>query len=491
MTRGSRITGCAVFAITAAAYVTIGPDAPQGGDTVPNRYLPLAVACGDLTLDRFTALWRAPGSGSRDGVSGPRTASRPPFPYFATAAVDGALVSTFGPAVPVLSFPFYAAVDAVRGIRDSRDVLAVSRILAGLLCALAAVVVFVSCRMVASLSASLLATAAFAFGSGVLSVTSRGLWQHTWATPMLAVGMWALLWGRGAPSRRVAVLAGAAFAVAFACRPQAGLFLVAGGFALARARRDALLAFCLAAFPILALVFAYNTWHFDSPFAFAQTLRSRDVALFKTGSASLLGARPWEAALGLLASPSRGLLVFSPGFAMGIATLAPRWPGRWRRLPAVGTRVLPEARATLICLSVAGLGVFLTAALWFDWWGGYTVSYRPLLDLLPLLAVLTAVGLDRWPRARVRVLFAAALAWSIVLAASAALHPGVVSWNEERDVDRHPERLWSLTGSLPERILEFRPEDRVPLRDSRDVVVIPCGVTAPDGLDFSHRPPPW
>ncbi len=463
MTR--RLATCAVFVVAAGVFIAVGPDAPQGGDTVPNRYLPLAVACGDVTLDRFSALW-----------SGPGRVPRAKVPYYATATAEGALVSTFGPAVPVLSFPFYAAVDAVRGLRDSQDVLAVSRVLAGLLCALATALVFASCWRLASLSASLLATVAFAFGSGVLSVTSRGLWQHTWATPLLALGMWALLRGCSDSSRRVAILAGAAFALAFACRPQTGVFLVAGGFALARARRDALFAYSLAAFPILALVFAYNTWYFDSPFVFAQTLRSRDVALFKTGSESLLGARPWEAALGLLASPSRGLLVFSPWVALGLAALAPRRAGSG------------AGQDVLCVLSAAALGVFLSAALWFDWWGGYTVSCRPLLDLLPVVAVLTALGLDRFHRAGVRLLFVAALAWSIALAAFAALHPGVVSWNEEHDVDRHPEHLWSLSGSLPGRILEFRPEDRAPLRDSRDVVVVSCGVAAPEDLEFSQQP---
>ncbi len=463
MTRQRRLTSCAVLATTAVVYLAVGPDAPQGGDTVPNRYLPLAVGCGDLTLDRFTALWGAPAHGGGGVRAGPRHAP----PYYATVAVDGTLVSTFGPAVPLLSYPFYAAADAAVGIRDSRDVLAVSRVLAGLLCAVAAAIVFATCRLIASHSASLLATAAFAFGSGVLSVASRGLWQHTWAIPWLALGTWALLRGGADPPRRLAVLAAVAFALAFACRPQTGLFLVAGGFALGRARREVLLAYSLAAFPVLAAVVAYNTWHFDSPFAFAQTLRSRDVALFKTGSASLLGARPWEAALGLLVSPSRGLLVFSPEFAVAVAALGPRgpWPGSVRRAR------LP--------LAVAGLGGFLTAALWFDWWGGATVSYRPLVDLLPLLAVLTALGLDRFRRLGARLLYGAALAWSIALAASAALHPGVVSWNVERDVDRHPERLWSVSGSLPARILEWRPEDRLPLRDSRDVRVAPCGVSDP------------
>ncbi len=451
------LQGCAVFLVTASAYVVLGPDAPQGGDTVPNRYLPLGVSCANLTLDRFHPLWSVPG---RD----PRTR----FPYYATMAPSGHLVSTFGPAVPILSFPFYAVADALWGICDSQDVLRVSRVLAGLLCALAAALVFAACRLVASLPASLVATLAFAFGSGVFSVASRGLWQHTWALPMLALGTFALLRGEGRPASWQAALVGASFAVAFACRPQTGFFLAAGTLALAQRGREAVLFCCLAAFPVLALVFAYNTWYFDSPFVFAQTVRSHEVALYKTGSASLIGAKPWVAALGLLASPSRGLFIFSPVFAVGLAALLPE---RVKTSPA---------RRPLLFLAVAAFGLFATAALWFDWWGGHTLSYRPLLETLPVLAVLSARGLDRFRMAWARAVFLVLLAWSMILALAAVLHPGAVLWNEARDVDHHPERLWDVRESLPARLLEFRFEDRIPLRDSQPVRVVPCGVVPVD-----------
>lgn len=450
----------AVFFAATVVYLAVGPDAPQGGDTVPNRYLPIAVLCKDLTLDGFHALWERPG---RD----PKAV----YPYYVTQSITGSLVSTFGPVVPILSSPFYAVADAVFGIRDSLEVLMVSRWLSGLLCALAAALVFAACRLIAGLTASILATVAFAFGSGVFSVASRGLWQQTWSLPMLALGIFVVLRAlrpKGSDSRdhgpkhHLAFFAGLAFAVGFACRPQTGLFLAAGGVALAHRRLEYLPTYCLGALPVLGLVFAYNTWHFDSPFTFAQMVRSLDVAQYKTGSASLLGARPWEAALGLLVSPSRGLFVFSPAFVLGLAAL---WPGN----PSI-------VRFALITLSVAAFGLFVTSALWFDWWGGYTLSYRPLLDILPVLAILTAVGLERCPCAYVRVAFATALAWSVLVATSAALGPGAVAWNAYPDVDRHPQRLWTVADSLPRRLLMFRAEDRSPLWDSNRVMVVDCGV---------------
>jgi len=449
----------AVFLATLAVYWAIGPDAPQGGDTVPNRYLPLAVSCGDWTLDRFSALWESPRSARPDR-----------FPYYATRAVTGSLVSTFGPAVPALSAPFYWVWASAFGLRDSPDVLRASRVLAGLLGAVAALFTYLACSAVAGLGGSLLAAAAFAFGSGVWSVASRGLWQHTWATPCVALGVWALL---SRPLDRAGLrvpLAGLAFAIAFACRPQTGVFLVAAAVAVLLARRESFTGFLLAAAPVLLLVSAYNTWYFDSPFAFAQTVRSSDVALHKTGSASLIGARPWVAAAGLLLSPSRGLFVFSPVFAAGFVALV-----RPTRDPRV-----------LRLLVLATLGLFLTAAFWFDWWGGATVWCRPLIEATPILAVGTAIGWDRYGRGFwMRLLIGCALIWSVALGAASVTHPGAVAWNEEVQVDRHPERLWNLSNSLPVRLLELRPQDRIPLADSRAVRVVECGVQDEFQADFS------
>ena len=364
------IAAALAFFGSLTAFCLLGPDAPQGGDTVPNRYLAAGVACGDLTLNRYGPLWGLP-----SGETGR-------FPYYATRAVTGDIVSTFGPAVPVLSSPAYILAGTAGLPMDSAGILAVGRGLAGILCALASLFTFLAAARVAGTGAALVATVAFVLGSGLLTVASRGLWQHTWALPLIAAGMWALLKGLSGTLVWPLVAAGVIGSLAFACRPHAGLFGLAFALTILFWRRDAFLAFALAAFPVLALVAAYNTWFFDSPIVFAQSLRSADVALFKTGDGSLMGARPWEALAGLLFSPSRGLFVLSPVLASGLVAglvMAVR-RGHHEGLSR-------EIGAALKVQFLAALGVMVTAALWFDWWGGYTVSYRPLLEMLPILAV--------------------------------------------------------------------------------------------------------
>ncbi len=91
-----------------------------------------------------------------------------------------------------------------------------------------------------------------------------------------------------------------------------------------------------------------------------------------TGEPELWRA-PWLGAAGLMVSPSRGLLVYSPflGFAFWGMLLAPRDPRREVLRPVAG----------------ATLGLMLLQFCWHDWWGGSAYGYRPLLDTLPGLSV--------------------------------------------------------------------------------------------------------
>jgi hypothetical protein len=168
---------------------------------------------------------------------------------------------------------------------------------------------------------------------------------------------------------------------------------------LLRRRPDALLAMIASAAPIPLLVACYNQYYFGSPMNFAQELVGHHIALQKTGS-----ERVWQTPfavglIGLLASPSRGVLVFSP-FLMAAG--------------AGVRRIWSDPRfATLRPLTLAAGATMLMQAKWFDWWGGWTYGYRPWLEAIPvvalcLLPVMESVFARWWTTA----LFTLALAWS-------------------------------------------------------------------------------
>ena len=379
-------------------------------------------------------------------------------PYYVTKTPHGELVSTFGPGAPVLAAPFYVLDRLREGPHGTyARVLKVGRVAAGVACAVALTFFYLAAVRIAPALEAALSSIALGFGSAVFTIASRGLWQHTFALPLLAGAMLLLL--RAAESRKSvhACLAGLLLGLAVMVRPQMAVFLAASFVAALFAGVRFALWIAIGALPPIGFILGYNSWYFDSPFTFAQTLRSVDVALYKTGSPSLLSSNPMEALAGLLISPSRGLIVFSPVLALGAMGVASWLLGR----VAPG----PKRRHFLVGLATGALLLLLTQVFWFDWWGGYTVSYRPIVETTPVLALGLAYWLARPSFRKLKYALVLPLVlWSLLVSLLTVTHPGVVMWNEERDVDHHPERLFELRGSLIQRILEARPEDeRAPL----------------------------
>jgi hypothetical protein len=137
---------------------------------------------------------------------------------------------------------------------------------------------------------------------------------------------------------------------------------------------------------------------------------------------------PWIGAAGLLVSPSRGLLIFSPVVLVALLGI----PAVLRLVPYHG-----------IGWGLAGsAALYLVYGAYTVWWGGHSYGPRYLLDLLVMLTPPAAVALDVMLRARwAQAICVVALAWSMVATATGAFFSD--NWNTKpADVDKHHERLW-------------------------------------------------
>ncbi|HET6344356.1 MAG TPA: hypothetical protein VFH51_05450, partial [Myxococcota bacterium] len=165
------------------------------------------------------------------------------------------------------------------------------------------------------------------------------------------------------------------------------------------------------------------------------------IAMEKTGDPRVWRA-PWEGLMGLLVSPSRGVLWFSP-----FLLLAP-----WG-LRGLAAQPPPQRDATLFAAAL-GLAFLGVAATWFDWWGGWAYGYRPIVDSMPLWILACTPAVARCARSRAgRVGLALALAWSVGVQGLGAFCSDFAEWNEgspahpHEDIDRHRERLWDVADS--------------------------------------------
>ena len=343
---------------------------------------------------RAAGYWYATG---RLVFNGPR--------YFVVKSeLRDAYVCTFGVIAGLSMLPLAAVLTVIQPdfVRREWLKLSAAKLHASGLIALSAVLIFwIALRFVRPRYALLIA-GAYALGTCVWSVSAETLWQQT-------VNI-ALLTGVAYTFTRIALddskparwLCGFLLGTAIASRPTAACFAITIGGYLWLRRRDALPALLFGACVTPLLMCIYNQYYFGSPINFAQELVGHQIALEKTGS-----ERIWQTPLvvgltGLLVSPSRGLLVFSPFMAFAL------WGARrlWR----------DDKHACLRPLLLAAVATMLVQCKWFDWWGGWAYGYRPWLEAAPFLTLCLIPVIDRiCERTLSAAVFGAALAWSVLV----------------------------------------------------------------------------
>jgi hypothetical protein len=138
---------------------------------------------------------------------------------------------------------------------------------------------------------------------------------------------------------------------------------------------------------------------------------------------------------GLLVSPSRGLLVYSPIFLFAALAVVPAV--RRRREQPIYVALLAGAAALLLVTSK-----------WTIWWGGHSFGYRLLIEIVPALTILLLLAWETTLEKRPpwRAAFLGCLAYSVFLHGfGAASQP--TGFNEE--LDRNRAVLWSVRDSDP------------------------------------------
>jgi hypothetical protein len=424
--RWPRTVACTLFVLLLAIY-HVDDSLVEEGDAVANVELPLSLLeSGALEFspryspiiffwksqppltprdDYYVRNWYERHEGRPAGVWYATGALRLNGPrYFATKSpVREGYVSTFS-IVPGMTFlPLAAVLRAIdpdfankTGLR-----LSAAKLYAASLIALSAVLLFGIARRYTRPSLALLVTAAYALGTCMWSIAAETLWQQTVNIALLVGAGYAFLRTLEAPQSKLAPIAcGVLLGTATASRPTAVFYVVSIGLYLWSERRNALPLVAAGATPVLAAIAIYNIHYFGSPFNFAQEVIGHQIAMQKTGNANTWQTPLVVGAFGLLFSPSRGLLIFSPFLvlaAFGAARIFKR----------------PEYTA-LRPLVLSALLTMLVQAKWFDWWGGWAYGYRPWLEAVPMLALCLLPMIEQVvDRPWTTALFALALGWSI------------------------------------------------------------------------------
>ncbi|MBK5257302.1 MAG: hypothetical protein JJE39_14845 [Vicinamibacteria bacterium] len=279
-----------------------------------------------------------------------------PDPF--TAPVPGGRVSIYPVLPALLATPLFFAFGLFFDLNPAGLQVA-GKLSAALLAAVATAIMAHSYSRRTSSRLALGSALLFGLGTSVYS-TSQALWQHPAVVLFMVLALDALARVETAASSdrlRPGLVASLCLSLAAVSRPaaipiSAALF----AFLLFRARSHAARLVGVACVPAV-FVAVYNTYFFGAPWRFGPGLAGRFLSAFP------------ESIAGLLVSPARGLIVFTPIALIAMLGLI------------AAARRLRLARALLFAVFIH----FVFVAAWNEWHGGESFGPRLLTDMLPAL----------------------------------------------------------------------------------------------------------
>jgi hypothetical protein len=301
---------------------------------------------------------------------------------------------------------------------------------ASLIVTLAVVFVFFAARWRTSDWRAAAVALGFGLGTNAWPTASQTLWQHESVLAGLALAVMCLAPPAPRLNARRLWMAAAGLGIAGAARYQvAPAVLVLAISVVIRTRRPRGAAALLPVAACALTMVALNLRWFGHPLGAMVALETAVHPEVHAVSGAL-SATPWTGAVGLLLSPSRGLLVFSPVVLIALA--------------AAGAMRREGWGSDLRWCAIAAGAQFGGYAFYSVWWGGHTYGPRYMIDVLPLLAPLAAAGAAAlWAHRAARVAAAAALVWSVAIAATGAFCYPAERWNSHpSEIDRDHARLW-------------------------------------------------
>ena len=339
-------------------------------------------------------------------------------------------MSSYPIGAAVLAVPVFAVPVWMGWLQTWRAYRLTGKIAASLMVALSAGFLFLAGAAVSDRRSALVAAVAYGLATNAWTVASQALWQHGPGMLCLSLALLAavrLERGAGAPA---ALAMGAALGLAFTCRSLNAIPGAALGLFVALRHRKQLLPFAL---PLAAAV----TWQLGYNLSTFGEIRGGYDAIYQSDAHGWRGldldnvfSHPLGRGLaGILVSPSKGLLVFTPYMAFALAAL----------VPVAAARLFPLGRYLALWIALILIALSRNRM----WWGGASYGPRYLCEALTALTLVLAWS---WPRIAARRWLRAAFAASLAVSVATQLVGAFFTpcgWHAKPvSVDREEWRLW-------------------------------------------------
>jgi hypothetical protein len=331
---------------------------------------------------------------------------------------SGRIVSNY-PIVPgVLNLPVYFSA-YLFGIDVYANRHTLSFITSAIITALSVVFMYLCLLKVCKKNTALLFTIAYTFGTTVWSEASHSLSQHGPSLLFLTIALAMLLREKS----NLPQYAGFFLGMAVFNRPTNILIAAPLALYVLKYQRKHFKWFILLVMIPALILCWYSYTHLGSIMAMGQGQGGLGAFQnqFLTGIA------------GLLLSPNRGLLVFTPIFIFGFAYVV-------YSLFSKQTKPIFRYFASSVIL------ILCVYARWNMWWGGHSFSYRIITEILPMMIIFTAMSYDKFisKRKSLEAVFIILLFVSVYFHLLGA-HYTPCGFNYiPNNIDSNIERLWDI-----------------------------------------------
>jgi hypothetical protein len=393
--------------------------------------------------------------------------------HYLTEAPNGHLTSTYPIGNAIVTFPLYALFylhlklqaffqtgvieSGLLNLADpgfNVDRKTYEKLAASIVAALSVVIFYLAVRLKFSQNTAILTSFIFAFATTTWAISSQGLWQHGSANLLMVSIILCLLKANrslGTQRRILLVVAGFLCGLLPGTRTSSLLYAVAIVlYVLLVYRREAM--FFLLGLPAVLFNASWNLYYFG--FSLRNVLVGGYSSMATQGSFTekfyiWTPQQFREGFWGLLFSPSRGWLVFSPIVLFAI-------PGIYYLFKRVIKFKHRTDEWLIASLVLAAFTIFLQYCFFTVWGGGVCYGPRYMTDLLPIACFLIAYFVERefftalrlqWQSKLIALLFAMVLSYSVFTQIVGVF--GVTNWDNIPYVAEH--RVWQWQDSQIER----------------------------------------
>lgn len=373
-------------------------------DTNPTRYLPISILKEfDLDLDEFPFLHKYPEQKLHQKLKHEQDIKENEFPRYLRYVRDH-YMSAYPVMPAILSIPVYTvpvflgltegAVSSMGFTQTEIVGTLLSKISGSLVVSISVGILYLTLLRLTNKRSALWIALIYGLATSSWAVSSQGLWQSSMSQPCLAFAFYFFI--KAKENTRNIIYAGIPLALSVACRPHNTIFVLIMFVYVIHKHRAQIIHFMAYPAIIATILLTYNIYYFSTPVGgYGTTTESSKILTSKeideketltknneikvVSDASRLSYPRLNRLLGLLVSPSRGLLVYSPCLIFAFIGMV---------------LALYHRNLLLTYVAIATIMTIISYSSFYGWHGAFGYSYRMLVDLLPGLCLFLAVVYD-------------------------------------------------------------------------------------------------